>query len=205
MKKIIVLFMFIITSSLPANSEYNLKYKLVNGDDEIGTMESICQKNRLGRYRYLTRLEMRFSYMFMSYKYYYVEEFFVKNNKVILAYIYENDDGNIKNIEPKIERNFLVYDNGNKVDLDNIDYLPFNIKQNIYEQYIQNRKLKLITFDPINGKLIYEKYNLIKENTNSFSFSIQSNTDTQIRTYDKNGILIYMKNELFEAYLLDKK
>lgn len=202
--KVVIFFILFFSINLFANSQYNFKYDLISNNKKIGTLESNCIKNKNNIYKYTTKLNMKYQFVFMNYEYKYVEEAYIKDGKLQSLIVYEKDDDTIKNIKAKRDGDFLVYTNGIKVDMRKIDYLPFDYKSKSYENKVTSKNFTLTTFDPLTGNIYLEK-NFILDSSNSDLIKIKTigyNNSVEERTILKDGTLINFKNEFFEAKLV---
>ena len=121
-------------TGLFANIEYDLNYKLVSDTQKIGTMNLICSKDK-NIYTYTTKVNIKFKYLFSTHTYTYKEIARVEDGKILSLDIHEDDDGKILKTKATRHRTHLIYEDGKRVDLDEIDYLPFDITLSLKHPY----------------------------------------------------------------------
>lgn len=192
LKKLLILSLLII-SNLFSSCEYDYNYILKSDNEKIGTMQTTCMKDKKNRYKYLTNIDIKFSFMFIEYIYIYKEKSIVQDGEIISITIFENDDEKIKNI--------FLWNDDLEINFIKLDYLPFEMKPDIYKKYFHTKKFTLNTFEQLSRETVEEDYTLIEKNKDSFTFEVSNKKDKEIRKYDKNYTLIYIKNELFEAFI----
>jgi len=188
---------------LYASPQYDLKYKLQSLDEQIGIFHVKCDKNK-NVYTYTNTFNINFEYFFKTYKYAYSEVAKVKDGKLLSVLAHKNEDGKMKKIRAKTKNNILIYEDGKSIDLSLVDYLPFDIRESTIIPSSQQKKFKRRTFEALSAKRIFETYTLMANKGEGSSYEIKNNEKTELKTYDKNGILIYSKNTLFEMILLEK-
>ena len=127
----------------------------------------------------------------------------VKEGKILSLEIYEDDDGKVSQTKAKRDKSYLIYEDGKSVDLDEIDYLPFDIRAKGLSKYLNDKTFKLITFDPQSAQKVFEQYTLSDKNNKVFSYEVLTNDELEIKTFNEENILIYAKNKWFETVLLN--
>jgi|GEM_PF-4235963 len=198
-----ILITLCICLGLYASPQYDLKYKLQSLDEQIGIFHVKCDKNK-NVYTYTNKFNINFEYLFKTHKYAYSEVAKVKDGKLLSVLAHKNEDGKMKKIRAEVKNNILVYEDGKSIDLSLVDYLPFDIRESSILPSSQQKKFKRRTFDTLSAKRIFETYTLLPSIGRGSSYEIKNNEETELKTYDKNGILIYLKNSLFEMTLLEK-
>lgn len=199
-----ILFNLIFTISILANSEYRFNYELIIDNKKAGNLEFVCIKDKSNIYKYITKLNMKYKYIFMDYEYKYKQEAYVKNGVLLSIVVYEKDDDKVKKVKAKRDGDFLIYTNGKKIDMTQIDYLPFDYKSKSYENKITDKNFTLKTFDPLSGETYMEK-NHISEDSNSDLIKIKTigyKNNSEEKILLKDGTLINLKNKFFEANLI---
>jgi len=199
-----ILFSLIFSINILANSEYKFNYELIIDNKKAGNLEFICIKDKNNIYKYITKLNMKYKYMFMDYEYKYKQEAYVKNGALQSLVVYEKDDNEVKKVKAKRDGDFLVYTNGIKIDMTKIDYLPFDYKSKSYENKINDKNFTLRTFDPLSGETYMEKNHILDDSNNDLIKikTIGYKNNSEEKTILKDGTLINLKNEFFEANLI---
>jgi len=182
--------------------EYDLDYKLVSDGEKIGTMKVIGINNQ-NIHTYTTHVNMKFKYLFTSYTYIYKEIAKLKDGKILSLDIYEDDDGKILETKASRKKNQLLYENGKSVNLDEVDYLPFDIRAVKLNKPLEDKNFKLITFDPQTTHKVFEQYTLSKKTSESVSYEVLVNDEVETQTFNQKNILTYAKNKFFETILLN--
>jgi len=201
LKTFLVVLIFCINVNLFASEQYKMVFDLLDNDKKIGTMESSCIETQGGSLKYINSIKIKTSFLFFDYFYTYKEEALVTNSKLIQLKIYEDDNGQIKEIIPLIENKMITYENGKRLMFEEIDYFPFNLNLKKQKKSFHKEEFSLQTFDPLNGDIIIEDFYHLGSDQ-KYKFNVKSKEGNEIRVYNKNIKLIYMKNELFESRLL---
>ena len=190
----------LIVNIVYANSVF---FELKNDEKVIGSFTCTLDALKEEHLHYTSKLELRGTYMFLKYHYIYKEDAFFDKKGLLRFKVEEFDDGKQKMVSAKREGNWLVFSNGKTVDLREIDITPFDVS----DIYVKTDKTihTLKTFDSLSGDLLTHTYKTIsaKKDNNQTLYIIEKEdnvtNDKEIIVIDKNGKIIKMKNELFEA------
>lgn len=190
--------------TLFAQNEYSLKFNLFDENEKIGTLKANAIKDKDDIYIYTSNLKLKFEYMFMEYLYDYNETVILKNGKLQSLQIHEKEDDKSKSVKAIRQGNLLVYENGTKVDLRIINLMPYNLQAKVYKDSVNKKFFETISFDTLTGEILRET-NSIQPYKEYYKITTKDSKNVEdIKIINKNGLIIYMLNDLFEAKLEDE-
>ena len=207
MKKNIFLLFLLLSFNLFASTSYDYTYELTSENEKIGKLQLKSEKISHGEYHFTSLLLIEYKYLFGKYNYSLEEKVVFKNKQIKELKVVETDNKNSRMVTARQKNNFLLYSNGMKVDLSQIDYFPFDFKSIDYDKKIKDTRFELVTFNTLTGEIYSEKNKLLsgKDNTIFQIKTIDNEQNEEIKTIKKDGTIIKFKNELFEAKLIKEQ
>ncbi len=195
-----LLLVLLFFSYMHAKEHKYLEYILQSEGKKIGKM-TIDEKENA----YITRMKIDTSSFFFSFYYTYVEKSFYENNELVSFEIIQNEDGKIKKVKAFKKNNSLVYSNETVLDIKGIDISPFKINKEFLAKNIEKKSFTIKTYDAFEAKILLEHYSLQNKNNKNYTFEVlNTRGEKETRIYNKNAVLVYFENELFQASLLKK-
>jgi len=198
LKQLLLVLLFF--SYMQAKEHKYLEYILQSEGKKIGKM-TIDEKENSS----ITRIKLDTSSFFFSFYYTYIEKSFYKNKELVSFEIIQNEDGKIKKVKAFKKNNSLVYSNEKVLDIKGIDISPFKINKEFLAKNIEKKSFTIKTYDAFEAKILLEHYSLQNKNNKNYTFEVlNTRGEKETRIYNKNAVLVYFENELFQGSLLKK-
>ena len=204
--KILIVVMVLVNIAFSKSIIYDLK---ADGK-QIGTLSVKTENLENKRYNYRSDLKFSGTYMFFKYTYAYRENAFFDKNGLEKYTVEEFSDDNQQMMSGKRVGSELVFGNGKRIKLSQIDVTPFDI--NLSSKYddsnIKNFTLK--TFDGLTGELVDEFYQVSEsQKVNGQACYVlekrnSKNDEVEKLTITKGGELIGVVGEEFKMTLRTK-
>ena len=89
--------------------------------------------------------------------------------------------------------------------IDNADQYLEKINKEFLAKNIEKKSFTIKTYDAFEAKILLEHYSLQKKNNKNYTFEVlNTRGEKETRIYNKNAVLVYFENELFQGSLLKK-
>lgn len=189
----------------------SIMYDLKADGKNIGTLSVKTEKIGNKGYTYKTYLRFSRTYIFTDYTYEYRENAFFDKDGLVNFTVEEKIDGEHKKMSAKREGTVLVFANGKKIKLSQLDVTPFDIDETSKYDDQNIKKFTLKSFDGLTAELVDEIYKVLgSEKVDGRVFQILEkrnsiNNEVETLTITASGKLLKVKTEDFEMILRTKE
>ena len=204
--KLVIITMFFVSIAFAKSSIYDLK----SDGKQLGTLTVKTENLENSRYKYTKHLKLSSTYMFFNDTYVYRENALFDKDGLVEFTVEEIEDGKQKMMSGKRVGDELVFGNGKRIKLSQIDITPFEIDASSIEDYSDIKKFTLKTFDGLTGDLLDEFYQVLDSQkiNGQICHILQKrnsiNDEVETLTLTKSGELLEVVGEEFKMILRTK-